>query len=312
MSERTRFFRHVFGYSLEHAKRDALLPIVESSDSPAHWSAIKDARPYLKIENKKLVVRFSFADKFDYWFKNSVAVIVLLMICLVFFSAEISSLKGLFLLIVALVLMLMFSAFMISTTWGYSTAERIGTWVKNHQTTLAEPGATANEPTCHGLCSEQHTPRQAGSSLSFNVRQNITNAHMRKFRACVIAFSVLAITASCVILIIKPVDYTSDIEDLHDLGNVGAMLIEYAKENGRYPEGLWAINRDYFANSPLAEEILNHKRTAYSPPQSYPVSSLHMLLARPTKHGMVVLYADGHAELLKWEKPKSRTRRYSE
>ena len=35
----------------------------------------------------------------------------------------------------------------------------------------AEPGATANEHACHGLCSEQHTPRQARSSLSFNVRQ---------------------------------------------------------------------------------------------------------------------------------------------
>jgi hypothetical protein len=36
----------------------------------------------------------------------------------------------------------------------------------------AEPGATANEHACHGLCSEQHTPRQARSSLSLNVRQN--------------------------------------------------------------------------------------------------------------------------------------------
>ena len=36
----------------------------------------------------------------------------------------------------------------------------------------AEPGATANEPHCHGSCSEQHAPRQRGSSLSFNVRQN--------------------------------------------------------------------------------------------------------------------------------------------
>ena len=35
----------------------------------------------------------------------------------------------------------------------------------------AEPGATANERACHGLCSEQHTPRQARSSLSLNVRQ---------------------------------------------------------------------------------------------------------------------------------------------
>ncbi len=41
----------------------------------------------------------------------------------------------------------------------------------SEKTHSAEPGATANEPTCHGSCSEQHAPRQAGSSLSFNVRQ---------------------------------------------------------------------------------------------------------------------------------------------
>ena len=39
------------------------------------------------------------------------------------------------------------------------------------QTTSAEPGAAANEVHCHGLCSEQHTPRQRTSSLSLNVRQ---------------------------------------------------------------------------------------------------------------------------------------------
>ena len=39
----------------------------------------------------------------------------------------------------------------------------------------AEPGATANEHACHGLCSEQHTPRQARSSLSLNVRQKNKN-----------------------------------------------------------------------------------------------------------------------------------------
>ena len=41
-------------------------------------------------------------------------------------------------------------------------------FLKNEE---AEPGATANEHACHGLCSEQHTPRQARSSLSLNVRQ---------------------------------------------------------------------------------------------------------------------------------------------
>ncbi len=35
----------------------------------------------------------------------------------------------------------------------------------------AEPGATANGMACHGSCSEQHAPRQATPSLSFNVRQ---------------------------------------------------------------------------------------------------------------------------------------------
>ena len=43
-------------------------------------------------------------------------------------------------------------------------------WGRN-QTYGAEPGATANDHACHGLCSEQHTPRQAQSSLSLNVRQ---------------------------------------------------------------------------------------------------------------------------------------------
>jgi hypothetical protein len=43
--------------------------------------------------------------------------------------------------------------------------------IRATQTYGAEPGATANEHACHGLCSEQHTPRQARSSLSFNVSQ---------------------------------------------------------------------------------------------------------------------------------------------
>jgi len=126
-------FRHVFGYSLERSKREALLPIVESSDSPAHWSAIKDARPYLKIEKDKLVVKFSFADKFDYCFKNSVAAIMLIIIYLVMFSASVSSFKGLIVLIVSLVAILIFCAFMISSTWGFSTAKRIGSWLKQHR-----------------------------------------------------------------------------------------------------------------------------------------------------------------------------------
>ena len=41
---------------------------------------------------------------------------------------------------------------------------------ENH---AAEPGATANELHCHGLCSEQHTPRHRSSSLSLNVRQKL-------------------------------------------------------------------------------------------------------------------------------------------
>jgi len=43
---------------------------------------------------------------------------------------------------------------------------------ERHKPHRAEPGATANERACHGSCSEQHAPRQARSSLSFNVRQN--------------------------------------------------------------------------------------------------------------------------------------------
>ena len=35
----------------------------------------------------------------------------------------------------------------------------------------AEPGARANDPICHVLCSEPHRPRQLGSRLIFNVRQ---------------------------------------------------------------------------------------------------------------------------------------------
>jgi hypothetical protein len=45
-------------------------------------------------------------------------------------------------------------------------------WSQKPKPYGAEPGATANEHACHGLCSEQHTPRQARSSLSLNVRQN--------------------------------------------------------------------------------------------------------------------------------------------
>ena len=44
--------------------------------------------------------------------------------------------------------------------------------VERHNPHRAEPSATANGVACHGLCSEQHTPRQATPSLSFNVRQN--------------------------------------------------------------------------------------------------------------------------------------------
>ena len=45
-------------------------------------------------------------------------------------------------------------------------------WNQN-QNYGAEPSATANERACHGSCSEQHAPRQARSSLSLNVRQNL-------------------------------------------------------------------------------------------------------------------------------------------
>jgi hypothetical protein len=45
--------------------------------------------------------------------------------------------------------------------------------IERHNPYRAEPGATANEHACHGSCSEQHAPRQARSSLSFNVRQNL-------------------------------------------------------------------------------------------------------------------------------------------
>jgi hypothetical protein len=41
-------------------------------------------------------------------------------------------------------------------------------WSQN-QSYGAEPSATANEPHCHGSCSEQHAPRQRGSSLSLNL-----------------------------------------------------------------------------------------------------------------------------------------------
>ena len=51
-------------------------------------------------------------------------------------------------------------------------------WNQN-QSYGAEPGATANERACHGLCSEQHTPRQARLSLSLNVRQKYENLARR-------------------------------------------------------------------------------------------------------------------------------------
>ena len=35
----------------------------------------------------------------------------------------------------------------------------------------AQPVARANDPSCHGLCSEPHTPRQLGSWLILHVRQ---------------------------------------------------------------------------------------------------------------------------------------------
>ena len=37
----------------------------------------------------------------------------------------------------------------------------------------AEPGARANDPICHGLCSEPHRPRQTGSRLILNVLQEM-------------------------------------------------------------------------------------------------------------------------------------------
>jgi hypothetical protein len=49
-------------------------------------------------------------------------------------------------------------------------------WSQKPNPYWAEPGATANEHACHGLCSEQHTPRQARSSLSLNVRQIYRNS----------------------------------------------------------------------------------------------------------------------------------------
>jgi hypothetical protein len=55
-----------------------------------------------------------------------------------------------------------------------NTANQIGFYQNRNENHRAEPGATANEHACHGLCSEQHTPRQARSSLSLNVRQNYT------------------------------------------------------------------------------------------------------------------------------------------
>ena len=38
----------------------------------------------------------------------------------------------------------------------------------------AQPVARANDPICHGLCSEPHRPRQLGSRLILNVRQSKT------------------------------------------------------------------------------------------------------------------------------------------
>ena len=46
---------------------------------------------------------------------------------------------------------------------------------KNHG---AQLGATANSHACHGLCSEQHTPRQARLSLSLNVSQKNENTSL--------------------------------------------------------------------------------------------------------------------------------------
>jgi hypothetical protein len=128
------------------------------------------------------------------------------------------------------------------------------------------------------------------------------NTNIKKILSGVIAVLILAIISFCVLLIIKPVDYTSDKEALHEIANVGAILISHAKEKGRFPEELRAINGDYFDGNPLARAILDQKFTAYSQPQSYPASSLHMLLARPTEHGMVVVYADGSAQRFVWQK----------
>ena len=53
-----QIFTHVYGYSLHAGLREKLAPIVLAPNSPVSWFQVKEARPYLKIENGELLVRY--------------------------------------------------------------------------------------------------------------------------------------------------------------------------------------------------------------------------------------------------------------
>jgi hypothetical protein len=73
-------------------------------------------------------------------------------------------------------------------------------WSQKQKNYTAEPGTTANGVACHGSCSEQHAPRQATPSLSFNVggqthTNNSMNTKPTQWRIAVLILSALTVVS---------------------------------------------------------------------------------------------------------------------
>lgn len=129
-----QIFRYVFGFSLSPAMREALIPVVTAKDSPAHWSVIKNARQYLRLDEHGLSVHIPTFDKFEHYWTIACVIFLLCLAAICLYMTNYSNTAAdVYALLSAIAIAFLVSFLLFTSQFGYWTAVRIDRWLKKER-----------------------------------------------------------------------------------------------------------------------------------------------------------------------------------